>query len=572
MLDLILRNGWLVDGTGAPGRRADVGVKGGRLVAIGDVDDSATRTVNCDGLVVAPGFVDPHTHYDPQIMWDPAVTPSSLHGVTTVIGGNCGFTIAPMEPPHEEYLIPMLARVEGMPVDALWAGLDLDWKSFGSWLDRLDDNVAVNAGFLCGHSTIRRLVMGDAAVGEKATPEHLEAMVRLLHESLSEGALGFSSSLGQAHSDHQGNPVPSRHAAREEFLELCGALTDHDGTWIEFIPSIERLFTDYEIDLMSDMSAAAGGRVLNWNLMGVRPGSDEEESRLNKLGASDRARERGGNVVALTLPEPMTMRLSFQTGFLYDSLPDWRDVMHAPDAQKLKLLADPSVRRMMIEGARAFGYRSYTDWATSRVADVVNPALKHLEGRTFGSIASERRVDPFDALCDIVIEDRLLTGIEPDLQGDDEDSWHERVELFRDPRVLIGGSDAGAHVDMMKTFGCLTHFLGEYVRDRGYVSLEEGVHLITDAPARLFGLRDRGRLEEGYCADVCVFEAERINRGPIHMVRDLPSGAERLTAEADGVEHVFVNGVEIAHDGALTGATPGTVFRSGRDTETVLEG
>ena len=264
------------------------------------------------------------------------------------------------------------------------------------------------------------------------------------------------------------------------------------------------------------------------------------------------------------------MRLSFQTGFLYDALPDWRDVMHAPDAQKLKMLADPSVRRMMMEGVRAFGYRSYTDWGTSRVADVTNPALKQYEGRSFGSIASERRVDPFDALCDIVVEDRLQTGIEPDLQGDEEDSWRERVELFRDPRVLIGGSDAGAHVDMMKTFGCLTHFLGEYVRDRGYVSLEEGVHLITDAPPRLFGLRERGRLEEGFHADVCVFEAERINRGPIHMVRDLPSGAERLTAEADGVQHVLVNGVEIAREGALTGATPGTVFRSGRDTETVI--
>jgi N-acyl-D-aspartate/D-glutamate deacylase len=484
MLDLILRNGLVVDGTGAPARRADVGVRDGRITAIGAIDDSASRVVDCDGLVVSPGFVDPHTHYDPQIMWDPAVTPSSLHGVTTVIGGNCGFTIAPMEPPHGDYLIPMLARVEGMPVDALWAGLDFEWKSFGSWLDRLDGNVAVNAGFLCGHSTIRRLVMGDAAVGERATPDQIDAMVRLLHESCAEGALGFSSSTGQAHNDHEGNPVPSRHAAREEFLALCAALQDHEGTWMEFIPSIEPLFTDDEIELMADMSVAAGGRTLNWNLMGVRPGADEDESRANKLSASDVARAKGGNVIALTLPEPMTMRLSFETGFLYDTLPQWREVMHAPPEQKVRLLADPSVRTMLRDGAASLGYKTYTDWSATAVSDVSDPALARYVGRTFGSIAAERRVDPFDALCDLVLEDRLQTGIEPDLQGDDESSWHERVELFRDDRVLVGGSDAGAHCDMMKTFACVTHFLGEYVRDRGYLSLEEGVHLVTDARSR----------------------------------------------------------------------------------------
>jgi N-acyl-D-aspartate/D-glutamate deacylase len=572
MIDLILRGGLVVDGTGAPGKQADVGVRDGRIVAVGDVDDTASRVVDCDGLVVAPGFVDPHTHYDAQIMWDPAVTPSSLHGVTTVVGGHCGFTIAPMEPPHGEYLIPMLARVEGMPVDSLWAGLDFEWKSFGSWLERLDGNVAVNAGFLCGHSTIRRLAMGEHAVGEQATPEQIEVMLRLLHESCAEGALGFSSSWGQAHNDHDGNPVPSRHATREEMLTLCAALQDHEGTWIEFIPSIDPQFSDDVIQLMADMSVAAGGRSLNWNMITVKPDVGDRENRANKLGATDVARARGGNVLALTLPEPLASRTSFDSGFLYDTLPEWRDVIRAPAEEKLRLLADPSVRAKLREGAASLGPRLYTDWASAKVSDVGDPALARYVGRTFGSIAAERHVDPFDALCDLVIEDRLRIGVEPDFQGDDDDSWEERLALFRDDRVLVGGSDAGAHLDMSKTFACATHFLGEYVRDRGYLPLEEAIHLLTDAPARTFGLRDRGRVEEGYQADLCLFEAERIDRGPIHVTNDLPGGAERLYAEAVGIHQVYVNGVTIVEDGQLTGATPGTVLRSGRDTATALYG
>ena len=570
MIDLILRDGWVVDGTGAPRQRNDVGIQDGRIVAIGRIDDSARRTIDLDGLVVAPGFVDPHTHYDAQIMWDPAVTPSSVHGVTTVLGGNCGFTIAPMEPQHGDYLIPMLARVEGMPPHALAAGLDLEWKSFGSWLDRLDGNVAVNAGFLCGHSALRRLVMGQGAVGEQATPEQLGAMVALLHESLADGALGFSSSMGQAHNDHNGDPVPSRFATREEMLTLCSALTDHEGTWIEFIPSIERMFTDPERELMADMSAAAGGRALNWNLLGVHPDADGQQSRENKLGSSDIARERGGHVVALTLPDPMTMRLSFATGFLWDTLPGWKEIMHAPPGEKERLLANAGVRRRLLEGARQAGPRTYTDWANSIVSDVGDPTLSRYVDRRVGSIAAERGVDPFDAMLDIVVEDRLRTGIEPPLGGDDDESWAERIEIFRDPRTLVGGSDAGAHLDMMKTFAGTTRFLANAVRDRGFLELEEAINLVTDAPARFFGLRDRGRIAEGWWADICVFDPDTIDRGPIEMRDDLPAGAERLTADAEGIANVFVNGVEIVRGNDLTGATPGTVLRSGRDTETVI--
>jgi N-acyl-D-aspartate/D-glutamate deacylase len=320
---------------------------------------------------------------------------------------------------------------------------------------------------------------------------------------------------------------------------------------------------------MADMSVAAGGRTLNWNLLGVSAGSDARRLRETKLRASDIARERGGQVIALTLPVPSGLRLTFATGFLLDTLPDWREIMHAPHAEKLRLLADPSVRRFLAEAAVRDGPRAWNNWPECVISDVGRPGLRRNVGRRAGDIAAERGVTPFDALLDIAVDDDLATGIEIPIAGTDDESWRERVEVFRDPRTLVGGSDAGAHLDMMKTFACTTQLL-EHVHAREVMPLEEAVQLITDAPARLFGLRDRGRVSVGYHADICVFDPAGIKRGPVEMRNDLPGGAQRLTADADGVHHVYVNGVEIAHDKELTGDTPGTVLRSGRDTETVL--
>jgi N-acyl-D-aspartate/D-glutamate deacylase len=567
MLDLIVRGGVVVDGTGAPAKRADVGVRGGRIVAVGEIDEATTRVIDADGLVVAPGFIDVHTHYDAQIMWDPAVTPSSLHGVTTVLGGNCGFTIAPIAAGDADYLLPMLARVEGMSVDALQAGLNLDWDSFGSWLDRLDGRVAVNAGFMCGHTTLRRVVMGKAAVGEQATPAQLEAMAGLLHRSLEEGALGLSSSYGTAHVDHNGDPVPSRFATREELLTLCDALNSHEGTWLEFIPVIDRLFSDETADLMADMSVAAGGRSLNWNALTVRPGDAEREARESRLRACDIASARGGKVVGLAMPTVLSQRLSLATGFLFETFPGF-EAVRLPHDEKLRQLRDPEVRRRMKEGAASLGYRPYTDWPRFVVGDVGDPALKALVGRTFTDIGIERGIDAFDALLDVAIEDDFRTGLEPPLVGDDDWCWEERVRLLRDPRTIAGGSDAGAHLDMSKTFAASSQFLAQ-VRNRGLLGIEEAVRLFTSEPARFFGIRDRGCIGKGQFADIVVFDGDTIDTAPIEMRYDMPAGAMRLTSSAVGVAHVIVNGTEIVDHGQVTGATPGTVLRSGRDTKTV---
>ena len=269
MVDLVVRGGTVVDGTGAPARQADVAVHEGRVVAVGAIDDTGDRELDASGLMVTPGFVDPHTHYDAQLFWDPSASPSSVHGVTSIIGGNCGFTLAPLHAEDADYLRRMMAKVEGMPLAALEQGVDWQWESFGQYLDRLDGNIAVNAGFLVGHCALRRYVMGADAVGRQATETELGEMVRELHSAIEAGGLGFSTTLSKTHSDGDGQPVASRWASEAEVLALCGAVRDHEGTTLEgIIDGCLDQFDDAEIDLLARMSAA-GGRPLNWNVLTV---------------------------------------------------------------------------------------------------------------------------------------------------------------------------------------------------------------------------------------------------------------------------------------------------------------
>ena len=567
MLDCLIRGGLVVDGTGTPGRVADVGVRDGRVVSIGRCDDLARQEIDADGLAVAPGFIDVHTHYDAQVLWDPHLTPSSLHGITTAIGGNCGFTIAPMVPDEADYILRMLARVEGMPTEALEAGLDFGWSSFGSWLDRLEGNgLGVNAGFLVGHSTVRRLVMGEAAVSEAATDEQVEAMKALLGQSLAEGGLGFSSTKATAHNDHHGDPVPSRAATDDELVALAGVCRDHPGTTLELIPSIDPIWAPEIYELMTAMVLAAD-RPLNWNLFNVRPGEDAYLE--NRLGSADHARQRGATVVGLMLPDVMRMRLNFATGVLFDTLPDWAEIMHLDPAAKAEALARPEVRQRLVDGAAQAPHRSWGWWAETTVVDVSSPSLQPLVGRNIGELAAERGQEPFDVMCDIALEDDLLTGFGPPVVGDDDESWKRRAELLCDPRVLAGGSDAGAHLDMVMTWGCTSTLVGDAVRDRGLLSLEQAVNLVTDRPARHYGLRGRGRLTEGWCADIVVFDPARLTKAPVTTAWDMPGGGWRLTGGAEGIEHVLVNGVETQRSGQLTNALPGQVIRSARDTDTV---
>jgi len=566
--DLLIRGATVVDGTGAPGRRTDVSIDGGRVVAVGDTDGTATRVIEADGLVVAPGFIDLHTHYDAQLSWDPAASPSPLHGVTTVIGGNCGFSLAPSGPAHSDYLARMMARVEGMPLSSL-EKLDWSWTSFGDWLGRLDGKIGVNAGFLVGHSAVRRVVMGEAAVGSSANEEQVAAMLSMLHRSLEEGALGLSTSQAHTHNDGDGSPVPSRSATRAEIETLCAAVGDHDGTTLEIIvPGCLNGFSDDEVDLMATLSLLAN-RPVNWNVLGVS--AMNRAGLEHQLAASSTAAERGATVVALTLPHAMKIRLSFSHGAIIDGLPGWRELFAVPADERIRRLSDPAQRRRLQEGAtskEAGIIGALANWQMLLIDETFAPSNAGCEGRSVGEVAKERGQEPFDALCDIVIADELRTGLRPPIPESEAD-WELKADVWRDPRTIVGGSDAGAHLDVMCGAIYSTSLLGEGVRRRGLLSWEEAVHQLTDVPARLYGLRGRGRLAPGYAADVVLFDPDRVGQLPERTRADLPGGASRLYAEAEGIERVLVNGTEIAVDGAFTGALPGTVLRSGRDTDTV---
>src|SRR5688500_3110551 len=279
MLDVVVRGGTVIDGTGAPSREADVGVRDGAVVEVGKITEDARRTIDADGMAVAPGFIDPHTHYDAQLFWDPSASPSNLHGVTTVIGGNCGFTLAPLDPDDSDYLRRMMARVEGMPLEALERGVDWSWHSFGEYLARFDDGLGVNAAFMVGHCALRRLVMGEAAVGEAASAEQLDAMRQLLAESLQAGGLGLSTTRAYTHDDGDGAPVPSRHATPEEVLALCDEVSRHPGTTLEAITDgCLNGFSDDEIDLFTRMSVTAN-RPLNWNVLTIDAKAPDRTNR-----------------------------------------------------------------------------------------------------------------------------------------------------------------------------------------------------------------------------------------------------------------------------------------------------
>jgi N-acyl-D-aspartate/D-glutamate deacylase len=568
--DLIVRGGVVVDGSGSPGTPADVGIAGGRIRAIGDLRDAeAAGSIDATGKVVAPGFVDVHTHYDAQVFWDGSLSPSPLHGVTTVLGGNCGFTIAPLsgEAADGEYVMRMLARVEGMPLETLAAAVPWDWTSTAEYLDAVEGRTAVNAGFMVGHSALRRLVMGQDANRRAATDDEVTAMRQALDDAIDAGGLGFSSSWARTHNDGDGRMVPSRHATRDELLALAATAGRHEGTSLEFIPMVSAEFEPWAVEIMADMSVAAQ-RPLNWNVLAVHAATAAQA--WSKLQAADVARERGGRVVALTIPHSFGVRLSFASGFVLDAMPGWEEPMLLPIAQKLELFRDKAALARLNHLAQAPDnpLRPLANWAKKQIYDVVADENRQYVGRTVGDIAAEQNREPWDVLCDIATADELRTSFGTDPQPDSDDDWKARVDVWRDVRAVIGASDAGAHLDLLASFNYTTALLGEAVRRRGLLPIEEAVHLMTDVPARLYGLIDRGRLAEGWHADVVVIDPATIATEQVRMRFDLPGGAGRLYAGAVGVNDVLVNGVPVVRDGELTESRPGSLLRSGRDTRT----
>ncbi|WP_416483295.1 N-acyl-D-amino-acid deacylase family protein [Streptomyces sp. CL12] len=573
MLDHLIKDATVVDGTGNPAYVADVGLRDGRIAALGRIDAEARTSEDARGLVLTPGFVDPHTHYDAQLFWDPYATPSLNHGVTTVAAGNCGFTLAPLHPGRPEdadYTRRMMSKVEGMSLVALERGTPWNWHTFGDYLDALEGRTAVNVGFMVGHCALRRYVMGPDAVGGQPDEEQLAAMVRLLRDAMDAGAWGLSTTQSRTHSDGDGRPVASRHAGPAELIALSRAVGEHEGTQIEaIVAGCLDQFSDAEIDLLTEMSAAAG-RPLNWNVLTVDAAVPERVPR--QLGASERARKAGGRIVALTMPILTPMNMSLGTFCALNLIPGWGEVLGLPVPERIARLRDPDVRAELLRRARskeAGVFRRLADFGRYVIGDTYSEANRGLGGRVVRDIAEERGQDPFHCLVEICANDRLRTVLWPMPTDNDPASWALRAETWRHEDVLLGGSDAGAHLDRMCGAPYTTRFLGDCLRGRKLVGLAQAVKMLTDDPARLFGLRERGQIQRGWHADLVLLDPERIDAGQARLVHDLPGDSPRLDSRALGVRAVWVGGVEAIRDDVVSGAVPGRVLRSGRDTRTV---
>lgn len=574
MLDYLIIGATVVDGTGSPARRADIGIRNGRIVAItepGSLDEESTVTLDATGLVVCPGFVDMHTHYDAQLFWDPFAAPSHIHGVTSVIGGNCSFSIAPVHQDDADYIRRMLAKVEGMPLSALEQGVPWTWSTFGEFLDALEGSIAVNAGFMVGHSALRRFVLGADANFRAANDQELNVMRDVLGESLQAGALGLSMDCSSSHSDGNGDPVPAKGATDDELLALCEETGRWPGTTLEGIfDGASDGFDQRELDLIPSMSTRAN-RPLNWNLLVV---DARDPDRINRhLAVSKRARDIGGRVLALTMPVIVPMNMSFGTYCALNLMPGWGPIMNAPIPERIEKLRDVATRRMMVARAdseEAGMFRRLAGFADYVIGDTFSDANEGLSGRRVRDIAAERGdADPFDTLVDIVIADNLRTVLWPSAPDDDDEHWNLRRTLWDDPDVILGGSDAGAHLDRMCGGSYTTRLIADSIRGRRLLSLERTVQALTDVPARHLGLRDRGQVREGWIADLVVFDPTTIDTAQPTIAHDLPGGAPRMHADSVGIVRVIVNGVVTVVDGRPTGAKPGTVLRSGRDTVTV---
>ena len=554
--DLVIKNGMLVDGTGAPARRADVAISGGTIAEIGRVTDGAATVIDAADLVVAPGFIDPHTHYDAQICWDGAVTPSSWHGVTSVIMGNCGVGIAPCKPKAREVAMRDLVNVEAIPFDVLNMGITWDWETFPEFIEAAARrSPSLNLGFLAPLTPFRHYVMGEASMERAATPDETAKIKALLGEAIDAGAFGFSTTILNQHVGYQGRPLACRNASRDELKAYANALKERGKGAIEIALTRKiAVMDDEEYELLDFLLRESGQHV---TFLALFDRDDIPEAVRDTLRKAAPLIARGAR--PQTSPLPLTRDINMRNPFSFAAFPSWNRVfVDKSKPAQAAVYADPAFRNQFREELKrpmAFG-----NWERINVHEVQSPALKALEGRSVADIAREQGKDGVDAFLDLTLKDDL--DVEFTMA-----SFNTRVdrmaEILNDKSVLVALGDGGAHVDMLCDAGYPTYLLGTWVRERQALTLEEGVRRLTSDPAEVFGVRNRGRLAPGLAADVAVFDAARIgstNRGERRF--DLPGGAKRMVMPSRGVEYTLVNGVVTWADGKLTGATAGQVLRS----------
>jgi N-acyl-D-aspartate/D-glutamate deacylase len=552
-LDLVVKNGTLVDGTGADRRRADVAVHKGRIVDVGTVSGAARETIDADGLIVAPGFVDPHTHYDAQISWDSMLNSSSEHGVTTVVMGNCGVGVAPCRGSDHDLVIQDLINVEGMSQAVLREGIRWDWETFPDYLAMAGRGAcAVNRAFLVPLSPLRTYVMGPEASERGATAEETRAIAEHIRAAMDAGASGFSSSNNRSQIGYQGRPFAARLTSRDEYAAYCDVLRQA-GRGVVQIAATNRFATlaDDEYELL-DFLLTRSGRKVTWISLLNDP--NKPNGCREVLDKADPLLRRGS--APQMLLRPMLREFTLQKPYPFMEIAAAGPVFNRPLEEQKRFYTDPAFRAAakaeLREGRRFSGQPPKTI-----VCKVGNLALRGYEMRTVGEIAAERNADPFDTLLDIALEDNLETLYAYERGNSDR---RQIADMLRDPRTMIGLSDGGAHVDMLYEAGYPTFLLSHWVREQQVLTLEHAVKRITSEPADFFGFADRGRIAPGKAADIVIFDERTIGspeRGA--FIYDLPTGAGRLHAKAQGIARVLVNGRTLYRDGLPTGELPGVI-------------
>ncbi|PZC46661.1 MAG: N-acyl-D-aspartate/D-glutamate deacylase/Imidazolonepropionase [Chloroflexi bacterium] len=557
--DLLIKGGRIIDGSGMPSFHGDLGVKNGKIVEAGKLTGAADRTIDVGGLVVAPGFIDNHCHYDAQAFWDPMCSFSSYHGSTSAVIGNCSLALAPAHEGDRAFLSQMLARVESIPLEVLEAGVPWNWETYPEYMDALGENLGINLGCLMGHSAIRRYVMGEAAQERQASVDEINAMKAIVRSGLEAGALGLSSEYNTRHFDMQGKQLPASVASTEELFSLASVLGELGTGSIQYGDSHNRELSE---QLCSRLSEEIGRPVVYIAIVerAIAPGHWKQQ--LDHAGAKIR---EGIRAYPLVNPRPGDQRFTMKTAQHFDSMPTWKRVMLLPLEERKAAFRDSEVRRQLhIEGVETVPNLEEAGVFTRRwdLAFVHKPALEKnasLKGKTIEQMASDQGKGVIDALLDLVLEEDLETEFERREVNSDTVAM---TEILNSPYAIIGLSDGGAHLAFRTDYSFTTYFLSHYVRELGIMPLEKAVRKLTLDSATVYGITDRGMLRPGLAADIVVFDPDTIDSLEPEEAFDLPGGAKRRKQLAKGIEYTIVNGQVVLERNQPTGALPGRVLRN----------
>ena len=554
--DLLIKNGTVVDGTGAAPIHADVGIKDGVIVDIGQLSAAATRTIDATDLIVAPGFVDPHTHYDAQICWDDVTSPSSWHGVTTIMMGNCGVGLAPCRPEAREVAAWDLVNVEAIPFEVLKQGVTWDWESFPEYMAAAARRGSgLNMGFLCALTPFRHYVMGEESMERAATDTETREVTRLLREAMDAGAFGFTTTSARQHLGYKGRPLACRLASHDELRSYSRMLRDVGRGAIEIALTSEASRVSPDERALLELFLSESGRPVTWLALLNR--DDDPDAVQNTLRETSDLIARGA--IPQCTCRPFIFQIDVSKPFILASMQCWVPVLNQTVERQIEILRSPQFRadfREALKRPLIFTGR----WEVMTVLEAQNPQLAHYVGRNIADIARERGADALDTFLDLAIEDNLAMQFNYILFNADE----SRIpELITDARTMIGLSDGGAHVDSICDAGYATYLLGTWVRERKAMTLEHAVKRITSEPADFFGISKRGRIAPGMAADFAIFDLATVGSDVTGTMRqDLPGGGRRLVMTARGVEYTIVNGEVLFEHGVDTGARAGQVLHS----------